>query len=119
MKSKLFMILVVLVMLITVVGLSGCLGGDDKNATNNTTPENNTTVGNNTTENNTTTEDNTTQPPASGGAVTVVLGEVPAAQLLLFWVKQETPNRTISFEQTTKNTPPIHSVFPRAKQSDS
>jgi len=80
MKSKLFMILVVLVMLITVVGLSGCLGGDDKNATNNTTPENNTTVGNNTTENNTTTEDNTTQPPASGGAVTVVLGEAGDAE---------------------------------------
>jgi len=85
MKSKLFMILVVLVMLVTVVGLSGCLGGDDKNATNNTTPENNTTPPapeNNTTppapENNTTPpvpENNTTQPPSSGGSVTVVKGE--------------------------------------------
>ena len=72
MKSKLFMVLVVLVMLVTVVGLSGCLGGDDKNATNNTTPENNTTAP----ENNTTAPENdTTQPPASGNSVTVVLGE--------------------------------------------
>jgi len=73
MKSKLFMILVVLVMLVTVVGL-GCLGGDDKNATNNTTPENNTTAP----ENNTTAPENDTteQPPvSSGGSVTVVPGE--------------------------------------------
>ena len=75
MKSKLFMILVVLVMLVTVVGL-GCLGGDDKNATNNTTPENSTpeTPENSTPE----TPENSTpeQPPvSSGGSVTVVQGE--------------------------------------------
>ena len=83
MKSKLFMVLVVLVMLVTVVGLSGCLGGDDKNATNNTTPENNTTPGNNTTppapENNTPApapENNTpAPPPSSGGSVSVVMGD--------------------------------------------
>ena len=80
MKSKLFMILVVLVMLVTVVGL-GCLGGDDKNATNNTTPENNTTAPeNNTTapENNTTAPENNTteQPPVgSSGSVSVVQGD--------------------------------------------
>ena len=38
MKSKLFMLLVVLVILVTVVGL-GCLGGDNKNDTNNMRPE--------------------------------------------------------------------------------
>jgi hypothetical protein len=41
MKSKLFMILVVLVMLVTVVGL-GSLDGDDKINTNSTVPENST-----------------------------------------------------------------------------
>ena len=78
MKSKLFMILVVLVMLVTVVGL-GCLGGDDKNATNNTTPENNTTVppeAENSTPS-TPPENNTPeQPPVgSSGSVTVVQGD--------------------------------------------
>ncbi|MDL2261301.1 hypothetical protein LJC08_03610 [Methanimicrococcus sp. OttesenSCG-928-J09] len=72
MKSKLLMILAVLVVLFAAVSLSGCLGGDD-DATNNTT--NNST--NNTTppaENNTTpSEGSNTTPPAE--SVTIVLGE--------------------------------------------
>ena len=72
--SKLLMGLVVLVMLFAAVSLSGCLGGNDDNATNNTTNNTTPSEGNNTTvpsEGNNTT--NNTTPPA--GAVTVVLGE--------------------------------------------
>jgi len=76
--NKILMILVALVLLLSVVSLSGCLGGDDANETNNTTPENNATVPeqNNTApeQNNTAPENNTPAPPQSG-SVTLVEGE--------------------------------------------
>ena len=99
------MVLVVLVMLVTVVGLSGCLGGDDKNATNNTTPENNTTVENNTTppalENNTQApapENNTPAPPqSSGGSVTVIKGDNgPETTNFVQTANQKYPTSSIS-----------------------
>lgn len=83
MKSKLLMLLAVLVVLFAAVSLSGCLGGDNNTTTNNTTnnttpPVNNTTppAANNTTNNTTPPANNTTNnttPPAN--AVTVVMGE--------------------------------------------
>jgi len=67
MKSKLFLLLVVLVMLVTVVGL-GSLDSDAGNSSNSTTPENSTPEipDNNTYE----------QPPVDdAGSVSVVLGD--------------------------------------------
>jgi len=76
--NKILMILVALVLLLSVVSLSGCLGGDDANETNNTTPENNATVPeqNNTApeQNNTVPENNTPAPPQSG-SITIVMGD--------------------------------------------
>ncbi|MCL2550471.1 MAG: hypothetical protein FWE78_06085 [Methanimicrococcus sp.] len=72
MKSKLLMLLVVLLMLVSAVALSGCLGGDTP--ANNTTPEQPPAV-NNTTPEQPPAENNTPSTPPSSGSVNVVLGE--------------------------------------------
>ena len=86
MKSKLLLILVLLVMLASVVSFSGCLGSKDNNSTpDNTTPDNatpdNSTPGNTTPDNTTpdnTTPDNTTPgntTPNLSNSVTVVTND--------------------------------------------
>lgn len=106
--TKLLMGLVVLVMLFAAVGFSGCLGGDDDNATNNTT--NNTT--NNSTPapsegNNTTpvpSENTTNNTTPSAGSVTVVLGESGDAEPTYFVTTKDQKFSTTSLSVSKGET---------------
>ncbi|WNY28367.1 hypothetical protein MmiEs2_05520 [Methanimicrococcus stummii] len=70
-KSKALMILAVLVLLFAAVSLSGCLGGDDTNTTDNETNSTPTETPAPTPQ----PSEETPAPAPSGNSVTVVLGE--------------------------------------------
>jgi len=80
--NKILMILVALVLLLSVVSLSGCLGGDDaKPAPENNTPAPDTPAPEGQVpESNTPAPENNTPAPPKSGSVTLVLGEAGDAE---------------------------------------